>query len=853
MTLPPQRLAQDLVQAFGQAIYLDVTARRDLLNHLNPLQNQQMQGFISFIEQGGDVAAAQAVLAPAGAPSDRAQPLAEGLVAALAPVLSDASSYIRGSAGFEGLGWTVQRAPAPGPVTPEPPAGNWTLDDLAPRGGLVPGKVGFDAGTFTLQLTNDQPRHLAVYASFVKDGQTVSPAGWTSRLPVVVDPGFETATVKYIGILTPNAAVAGVAMPAGPQILSLPLPDNADSLRLYFAGPGRGAGPVQALAAGMALSLVLDVFLPWVIVMSGQGGAAADAWLKKSLADADTQAAVLAAATPLLQEKGAAPEMLAALGAQMTAMILDPVLAPLCKSLDKLLGRNQDGQPPSYTWSQQFAPGAGWAAQLLAALLPGGTIPGYWPATSAAAMPLVLAPNDSLSVSLAITPDPVAGSWPFGADKMTARLDYGPGYSQILTMDVPAQGAPLAFAFGGLRNAGPIKASVTAVADSCPLASAEARLTPEPPGGTRSVTGTATLVNRAPALTANTTYTHQATLALKDGAFVWQTGAAAATQIDLRENASGASIGALGPLRWQGGLNALTFSWQAMNQSIPDCDSGARLQAAWMVQTLGSVAPGVLYGYRTCGTPAQPFWAVDALMPPGAGEAAAYFLDTGTFVDPASQSVSLAPVTLSGGQITPAQVSVGTFTLGSGLSDLAAHPAGVVAAVGAADGRLQLLPVDAFGGAAPPALDFAGFGTMPGQLEKPVAVAALPQGGFLVLDAGRSQLAAFDLFGAALTLFSGSATVALDAGSGAQWLDLAVSPSGRIYVLGKAAAAASPADFTLSVLSPDGKMVSRTSGVAAARIAVDGAETLYALTYAGLTGPDGTLQPDLSLWVPHEG
>ena len=29
MTLTPQRLAQDLVQVFGQAIYLDVTARRE--------------------------------------------------------------------------------------------------------------------------------------------------------------------------------------------------------------------------------------------------------------------------------------------------------------------------------------------------------------------------------------------------------------------------------------------------------------------------------------------------------------------------------------------------------------------------------------------------------------------------------------------------------------------------------------------------------------------------------------------------------------------------------------------------------------------------------------------------------
>ena len=533
-------------------------------------------------------------------------------------------------------------------------------------------------------------------------------------------------------------------------------------------------------------------------------------------------------------------------------MILDPALAPLCTALDKLLGPDHNGQTPSCTWSRQYAPGAGWAAQLLAALLPGGKIPGYWPATSAAAIPLVLAPNDSLSVGLAIMPDPVAGSWPFGADKMSARLDYGSGYSQSLTMDIPAQGAPLAFAFGSLRNAGPITASVAALSGSCTLARAEARLTPEPVGGARSVTGVATLANLAPTLSAGTTYSHQAALALRDGAFVWQTGAAAPSQVELHQSASGASVGALGPLRWQGGLHALAYSWQAMNQSIPDCGSGARLQAAWMAQTLGSVAPGRLYGYRKCGTPAQPFWAVDALMPPGAGDAAAYFLDTGTYVDRASQSVGLALVTLSGGRITPAQVIAGTFTLGSGLSDLAVHPAGVVAAVGAADGRLQLLPLDAFGGTAPPALDFGGFGTMPGQLEMPVAIAALPQGGFLVLDAGRSQLAAFDLHGAALTLFSGRATVALDAGSGTQWLDLAVSPSGRIYVLGKAAAAASPADFTLSVLTPDGMVVSRTSGVAAARIAVDGAETLYALTYASLTGPDGILQPGLSQWVPHE-
>jgi hypothetical protein len=56
-------------------------------------------------------------------------------------------------------------------------------------------------------------------------------------------------------------------------------------------------------------------------------------------------------------------------------------------------------------------------------------------------------------------------------------------------------------------------------------------------------------------------------------------------------------------------------------------------------------------------------------------------------------------------------------------------------------------------------------------------------------------------------------------------------------------------DYRLDVYDPDGQFLTRTTGVAAARMAVDAFRTVYTLNYETIAGAP-RIEPSLSQWVP---
>jgi hypothetical protein len=134
-------------------------------------------------------------------------------------------------------------------------------------------------------------------------------------------------------------------------------------------------------------------------------------------------------------------------------------------------------------------------------------------------------------------------------------------------------------------------------------------------------------------------------------------------------------------------------------------------------------------------------------------------------------------------------------------------------------------------------------------MRSPVAV-TVSQGALLVLEEGNRRIQAFDVLGNPTPHFAGSTSsiVQLDDGSSdVVYLDLGADGLGFLYVLSFVDGGRNPFDYRLDVYTPDGTLLTRTTGVAAARIAVDTFRNVYTLNYETVAGAP-RVEPSLSQW-----
>jgi hypothetical protein len=851
MSLPPGLLARKLAAVFPQFTLCDAGLNGLLVSYLNPLTNAAMQQFVQWLQNNpGAATAAGNVLKPPDTPVTTAVPLDSSLVAAQLPLLTSTSGWTVDQSPFAGVAWTVQTGVAPGPETPQPPDGTWHLTSEAPQGGLVFSDIAYagqSSPQFTLSLVNAQPRHLAAYVQFTKAGTPVAPANWTSRLPAGVPSAFESGTIKYLDVLVPNAAVGAIPVAATPQQITLPLAANADAAQLLFGG--LGSQPFSAVpdAAGVILTFVLDVFVPWVAEGAGARASDVAAWFAGVLADRQTIADVMTSGAFLTAGVSGNNALFAALSQNLTGAVLGKPLSSLRCSI-----ANELGSPPgaSYSWVDQFAPAAGWAAQLMQSFLAGPPAPQYWPGRTPR-IELDLSSATTLQLDLSAVPDPASGIWPYPAKNYAATIAYAGGFSQTLTGPVPApqSSAPITLGFGSVRN-GPIDAAV-ALSDAAGniVARGNLAITPAPPAGSRIVSAQVAVVDAPVTIGSATQYKHVARLAYRNGAYLWDANAGQSSALGPDLRAQGPTLTSLDCLTLQGAQLCLGYAWGASNQTVPACSGGGPLQNGYFIQNIGTAVPAAQLKTIACTLVAEPLLCY---APEGAGS------DTpgrrGYYVDTQGSVIYLRPVVFGPGSFDlQATTSVASFPAGSGLSGICLHPSGYAAAVGINSGTLQiaaLLPAAVPDSQAPPAAAYAGSGTRAGLLGSPVAVAVTPDGIFLVLERGNTRVQAFDVDGNPVPLFNGQPTFPLAAVAQPQYRDIAVSPAGLIYVLGSGNGGASVGDFFLDIYRPDGTRLCQTSGVNAAKIAVAPNQTLYTLNFDALAGPGGRTEPSLSVWRP---
>jgi hypothetical protein len=224
------------------------------------------------------------------------------------------------------------------------------------------------------------------------------------------------------------------------------------------------------------------------------------------------------------------------------------------------------------------------------------------------------------------------------------------------------------------------------------------------------------------------------------------------------------------------------------------------------------------------------------------------------FLQPSAGGFLVQSITLD--DSTPIDItnflSWGMFS--EALDSLAVVPTGYVVGVNRQNHHMQILelpPAALQASQLPPfAVAKMGFGTRPGLLNAPVAVAVI-DATILILEDGNQRIQAVDVSGNPVLRFNNgtSSTVTLQPEADVTYLDLGVEGLGYLYVLSFINDGSAVDDYRLDVYDPQGALLTRTTGVAAARLAVDTFRNVYTLNYEVVANAP-RIEPSLSQWNP---
>jgi hypothetical protein len=755
---------------------------------------------------------------------------------AAGPVVTEVIQTTQNDPRLQGVLWFPHPALAGGyrPVAPEAPY-TWAVEGLAGRFGVLAPSAAFDAagGSWRLRLGNTAPRFAAVYVEFLDaEGSPLVPAGWVSRLPAGVAPGFETATVKYLVLLPPTRRIEGIAMPEEDLTVDFPQPEGTAEVRISFGGLGaepwnRVAGPLGAIATA-----VLGYAVPAIL---GFTQVSPDGWYPALTAMPAVLAEVLQAGSFLQAATGTADAY------RLLAEKVGPLLygGGLPRLTTELL-KHMDAETLA-----SAAAVAGWASSTLALT----TAPAAPFSSSVLGSPadfaLRLSPAMVGTLQVEILPDPASGAWPATAATYTVEGRWDGGHSTAQgTADGLATPIPVAAALAAVPANRDVTVSVS-VADgwggtvargtSVAVATmASPRSLPLNLGDDRTPLGSAR-------------YVFSLTLAYSAGlGHHWADGPQpTATRKDLDSGSRGHNLAALVGLELGAASRLLGYAWQASGQNLPLCGSSQPTEGQiYAFQTLSALAtPEEGLAFPSCGLSAQPFLSFGSIS-----------FDFDGWLDPRQGAQRLRR--FFPGQpfdMSAKAPSYGRFNAPH-LDDLVIHPAGLALAVSFRDNTLEILPIGSGESTAPePVAGITGGpGTAAGRFGGPVALALTPGRDLLVLENVNRRLQAVDAYGNPVPYFpGGQPLLPLKAESSpVTYLDLAVGPLGTIFVLLYLNQGDAVSDYRLDLYSSDGKYLTGTPGVNAARIAVDSAGNLYTLDYAHLLGPGGRTEPVLSVWTP---
>ncbi len=716
-----------------------------------------------------------------------------------------------------------------------------------------------DAAKRTLEL-RVRNWHLRTHALHVQFSNAAGP------LPVKNPGDADSVRAKHLGLAITANTILAVPVPIDVQTFVFDVPIEASKATVFFGSLGVGGDPFCPEAVlGSVLTIVFNLILPAIALALGIAGELSVIFrvLKEnSVAVANIVAGfvrnILITAVPSLARgvfgaaaSGSASDFFVAL-ANLGAQLLLRVLVPILALIGQAIFRNQAPAVFSIAFiSPGFLAAAATAVEIIETVSEVLASPALFTNTLSLVM----------TTTVRVEHDPNDFRFPARARhyEVTLVYDEASKVAHKLSGVVEADRVdPIAVVFEKVPSGGKVTVDVVlTTAEGYIIGRSVDAMGKEGPVGpipnTPEMAGTIVvpIKERLIPLTQGTRYLHDLELKVENGHRVWVEGPAPTATRAVLCQGQDDRLCNLGGITINQRTGMAGYGFQAGGQ-------GDR-------KYCGESGGGVMYLFQNIFLAANPEQGLKAL-PCGFRHPAGIVYDklgpqSGRhfFLEPAADGLSYFLESVVLDRSTPFQLNNplawGRFT--QALESLAVVPTGYVVGVSRLTHKMEILQLPTMAvdrAQAPEAVPFAvlkgGEGTREGLMSAPVAVAVL-EATILVLETGNARIQAFDVSANPVRLFKNgtSATVELEKTPNLEYLDIAVEGLGYIYVLSAANGGLNAGDYRLDVFTPQGNLLNRTTGVAAARMAVDTFRNVYALNYASLAGAP-RVEPSLSQWVP---
>jgi hypothetical protein len=775
---------------------------------------------------------------------------------------------------FVGTNWhptqgiTVSQTNAPSGLTGGPGgAAQFALGAAYPAGASVHG-VAFDSVNVTnqasrtveLQFRNAYLRYLSAYVQFANEN---------GDLPVANPTKEDTSRAKFLSWINSNFTILGIPLFGNdiPQSsVSFDVPADASIAKVYFGSLGLGGEAFCPESLdGSILTLILNLGVPTILLAAGIAMTGA---LIKALSEqiGVTVVQVIRASLPLIlgatvpdiangifgtSTSGNAVGVLTSLGnAVISAFFASGEAATFLVELGVavIAGQAIDCTGPIALIFRAIAVVADVAmiAQTVGEVL---------------ASPALFINELCLTqtTTVTISKDPKDFQFPSTARMYEVTLTYDTASKvahRQCGMIEPGRTEPIVAVFNDVPSGGMVTVDVYLTTDSgCIVGRSTGQdgMTPGPYGpvpGTQASIAFPIKELLIPLLQ-TTQYLHDVKLEYQNGQHVWvSTSAPTATIANLGQGQENALYD-LNGITVSQRTGMVGYAYRAGGQGVPFC---------------GQITSGIAYMVQNLFLADDPDKALKQL-PCGFEQVAGIVYDrlgpiTGIgrnfFLQPTPQGFYVQSITLDD-TTTPINVqnplSWGVFS--QALDSLAVVPTGYVVGVNSMNHQMQILelpPAAVDAAQAPQAVPFAvtkmGLGTRAGLLADPVAVTVI-DATILILENGNQRIQAVDVSGNPVLIFqNGTSNIApLERGTGITYLDLGVEGMGYLYVLSFVNDGMTADDYRLDVYDPQGNFLTRTTGVAAARLAVDTFRNVYTLNYEVVANAP-RVEPSLSQWNP---
>ncbi len=569
--------------------------------------------------------------------------LSEGTVAAAKTALDYVLQKTKDTPKFHGVVWqraqgtpctqdkrgVVVQNPAPRSMLQNDGLGNstdvyrWTLANPGSGWGLdISDDISFDGDTqqITIRITNKANRCLGAYVQFLNsNGDAIEPKGWPDRISI---PEYQrNPTKKYLNFIRPSDCVFGIPMMSRETAIGFPFIEGAVKAKILLGGLGTGADDGDVVALGRNTSAVLNYALPSMMIGFGVGMDSTE-WFYSIF----TNPTLLEALLGVLSSEGdfwlktMDPSFFLrkAAGGIVTVLFSKALTFVAKRIVAKISGQQV----------ADAAPIAGWVLRIMCLTSAAGMMISTTVAVTNAPCVYALDLSRALDVRVIVSPDPAHGGsdavWPSSFDHYSLTLKHQNGIAQNLgPFDRKDKSSPLDHTFSNVAagRGDNIQITVNLYAKNEWLCGAWISdwVAAVSTDGTTTITMKGNIIERLVPLNADTTYSHQSRLAVKDGKHIWKESSDAPSEVWSPTGSGPAdhNLSKLVNITSNNHAFRIGYTWMASGQSLP-LDKGtdkldSQMYAFQGISTLADPEKGEKLPGR--GFSVQPYMAFDQFGP----------------------------------------------------------------------------------------------------------------------------------------------------------------------------------------------------------------------------------------------